>query len=98
MKTKDKNLYKDSSDRYFRTNQFNIAAFLFAKGFELAGIDKTTNPRRAEFIFANSLELELAVHEFNFAKDSSPEILVNARTLFSSIKQLKNILYQDLRS
>lgn len=98
MNTEDKNLNKYDSDRYYRTNQFNVAAFLFAKGFEIAGVDKTINPRRADFIFPNSVELEIAVHEFNFAKDSSPEILVNARTLFSAIKQLKNILYQDVLS
>lgn len=94
----NKNINKPSDDRYFRTNQFNVAAFLFAKGFEIAGVDKTTNPKRAEFIFPNSVELEIAVHEFNFAKDSSSEILINARTLFSAIKQLKNILYQDVLS
>jgi hypothetical protein len=94
----DKNIYKTSDDRYFRTNNFNTAAFLFSKGFELAGVDKTANPKRAEFVFPNSVELEIAVHEFNFAKDSSPEILINARLLFSAIKQLKNILYQDVRS
>jgi len=98
MNTKDKNLNKHDSDRYYRTNQFNVAAFLFAKGFEIAGVDKTINPKRADFIFPNSVELEIAVHEFNFAKDSSLEILVNARTLFSAIKQLKNILYQDVLS
>lgn len=98
MNVKDKNLNKYDSDRYYRTNQFNVAAFLFAKGFEIAGVDKTTNPRRADFIFPNSVELDIAVHEFNFAKDSSSEILINARTLFSAIKQLKNILYQDVLS
>lgn len=94
----NKNTNKPSDDRYFRTNNFNTAAFLFAKGFELAGVDKTKNPKRADFIFPNSVELDIAVHEFNFAKDSSPEILINARTLFSAIKQLKNILYQDVLS
>ncbi len=94
----NKNIDKPSDDRYFRTNNLNTAAFLFAKGFEIAGVDKTTNPRRAEFIFPNSVELDSMVHEFNFAKDSSSEILVNARTLFSAIKQLKNILYQNVLS
>lgn len=92
------NKNQPSDDRYFRTNSFNLAAFLFAKGFEIAGVDKTTNPRRAEFVFVNSIELETLAHEFNFAIDASSEILVNARTLFSAIKQLKTILYQDVRS
>lgn len=92
------NKNKFSDDRYYRTNNFNTAAFLFAKGFEIAGVDKTTNPKRAEFIFPNSPELEIVAHEFNFATDLSPEILINARTLFSAIKQLKNILYQNVLS
>lgn len=92
------NKNQPSDDRYYHTNSLNLAAFLYAKGFELVGIDKITNPRRAEFIFANSLELEITAHEFNFAKDTSTEILISARTLFSAIKQLKTILHQDVRS
>ncbi len=89
------NKNKNNRNEYFRTADFNLAAFLFAKQFELAGIDKTTNPKRAEFLFPNSAGVELAVHELHFANDSSPEILINARVLFAAIKQLKSILYQN---
>lgn len=93
---KNPNQYID--DRYFRTQNFNTAVFLFAKGFELCNVDKTLNAKRAEFVFPNSLELEIAVHTLNFAKDNDSEILLSARTLFTAIKQLKNILYQDILS
>lgn len=92
----DKNINRPSDDRYFRTNSFNIAAFLFAKGFELAGIDKTVNPKRAEFIFANSIELQTALDEFQFSKENDPAILIDPRTLFDAIKRLKTILYQNI--
>ena len=82
-------------DRYFRTTSFNIAAFLFTKGFELANIDKLENPHKAHFVFPNSPELTMAVHVFNFAKEDSPELKVSARLLFTAIKQIKTALYQD---
>jgi len=90
---KDKN---NSDDRYFRTQNFYSACFLLARGFELVNIDKTVDPKRAYFVFCNSPELELQLHLFNFAKDNSSELLINARTIFTAIKQLKNALYQNI--
>lgn len=85
-----------SDNRYFRTTNLYTACWLYAKGFELANIDKTADPKRAQFVFPNSPELEAAVHIFLYSLDSSPELLINARKLFTSMKQLKNGLYQDI--
>lgn len=85
-------------DRYFRTQNFYAACYLFSKGFELANIDKTNDPKRACFVFRNSPELEIELHLFNFAKDNSPELLINVRTIFSAMKQLKSALYQNIFS
>lgn len=89
------NKNKPSDDRYFRTNSLNTASFLFAKGFELANVDKTQNPKRAEFVFVNSAELQLHLELFQTANRTEPEVLVDARILFNAIKQIKTILYQE---
>ena len=82
-------------ERYYRTSSLATASFLFAKGFELANIDKTENPKRALFVFPNSPELDIQQHIFNYSSDDSPDLLISARTLFTAIKQLKNALYQE---
>ena len=84
-----------NDERYFRTQNFFASAFLFAKGYELVNIDKTLDPKKADFVFKNSPELEIDLHIYNFAPENSKELLINARTLFSAIKQLKSALYQD---
>lgn len=90
----NKNSDKPSDDRYFQTTTFNTAAYLYAKGYQLAGIDKTPDSKRSEFVFVNSVDLKTDVETFLLAKENEPDLLINARTLFSAIKQLKNILYQ----
>lgn len=88
-----KNSYQD--DRYFKTSSFYTACWLLAKDCELANVDKLTDSKKAHFVFVNSPELETLLHIYNFAKEDSAELLVSVRTFITSIKQLKNALYQD---
>lgn len=83
------------SDRYFRITGFYPAAFLFSKGMELVNIDKTTNPKRARFVFRNPERCEELLHLFDFAQEDSQETVVDARKLVSAIKTLKEKLYQN---
>ncbi len=87
------NAYKD--DRYFRTSSFYTACFLFAKDQVLVNIDKVTDPRRAQFVFLDSPERESLLQEFNFGKEDSPSVLIDARKFVTAIKQLKDKLYQE---
>lgn len=80
-------------DKYFRTNNFYLASFLFAKGLELVSLDRT-DPKKCEFVFVDTPLRELLVGVFNFGKQSDPEIMVDARTLILAIKTLKDKLYQ----
>lgn len=82
-------------DRYFRTSGFYTAAFLYAKGMELANVDRVSNPKRASFVFVDTPEREGFLDSFNFAKDDAPEVMVDARKLIMAIRTLKEKLYQD---
>ena len=82
------------NDKYYKTNNFHLAAFLFAKGLELVNIDRT-DPRKCLFVFANHPELELLLRVFNFAGNDDPAVMVDARKLIYAIKKLKDGLYES---
>lgn len=87
------NTYKD--DRYFRSNSLYTSAFLLSKDQILVDVDKVTDPRKAQFIFLDSPERESLLQNFNFGKENSPEVQVDARKLIQAIKTLKDKLYQE---
>lgn len=84
-----------ADDRYFRTSSFYVAAFLFARDQTLVNIDKTIDPKRAQFVFLDSPELELLLQNFNYAQEGSAETMVDARKFVTAIKMLKDKLYQE---
>lgn len=85
-------MHKDT-DKYFRTANFYLAAFLFAKGLELVNIDKA-DPKRCVFVFADTPERGALVELFNFAKEDCAEVMVDARKLIYATKTLKDKIYQ----
>lgn len=87
-----KNINEDT--RYFRTNNFYIAAFLFAKGLELVNIDRT-EPKRCQFVFLDISEREAFMQSYNFAKEDSLDASIDARKFVMAIKMLKDKLYQQ---
>ena len=89
------NSYKDQDTRYFRTNSFYTATYLFVKGLTLVNIDKVTDSKRAYFVFLDTPERELLIKNFSFAGDDSPEVMVDARRFVIAIKTLKDKLYQE---
>jgi len=84
----------NQDDRYFRISSFYTAAFLYVRGLELVSIDRV-NSKRSEFVFKDSPDREILVRNFNFAKEESPEVLVDARKFVMAIKMLKDKLYQE---
>ncbi len=85
----------NDTNRYFKTSNYNLATFLFAKGIELANIDKLTNSKRADFVFVDSPYLEELVHEFDFAQENKEVVMVDARKIIYASKTLKEKLYQN---
>lgn len=86
---------EDQDTRYFRLTSFYTACFLFAKGLELVNIEEDPkSSKRSQFVFKDSPERELLIHNFNFAKEDSPEISIDPRKFVMAIKLLKDKLYQ----
>jgi hypothetical protein len=81
-------------DRYYRTSNFKIARFLYAKGFVLTNIDKITNSKKAIFVFVESPEIGELLEIFNFGEENAPEVMVDARKLIRAEEELKDKLYQ----
>ena len=77
----------------FNTSNFYLASFLYVKGIELVGIDRT-DPRRSQFVFNDTPERENIVQAFNFAGEDAEQVRVDARKMITAIKQLKDKLYQ----
>lgn len=83
------------NEKYYKTTSFYLASFLFASGCELVNIDKTTNPRRSSFVFANRPELQDHIQQYNYSPEGASEVQVDARKFVVAIKTLKEKLYQD---
>ena len=82
-------------NRYFRTTNYNLASFLFAKGIELANIDRLDNQKRATFVFVENPQIEELVHAFDYAKENEEIVMVDARKIIHASKMLKEKLYQN---
>lgn len=88
--------YKTQDSRYFKLTSFYAACFLFAKGLELVNIEEDpSNPKRSQFVFKDTPEREILIHNFNFAKEDTPEVMIDPRKFVIAIKTLKNGLYQE---
>ena len=80
-------------NKYFRTQNFYLASFLFAKGMELAGIDRA-DPKKCIFVFSDTPLRELLVGVFNFGKENDPEAMIDSRKIILAVRTLKDRLYQ----
>jgi len=81
------------NNKYFSTNNFYLASFLFSKGLELVNIDRT-DPRKCEFVFLDTSIREYLVEVFNFGKENEQELMVDFRKAVLAIRTLKDKLYQ----
>ena len=86
---------KINNERYYRTQNFNLASFLFTKGIELANIDRFDNQKRQTFVFVENMQIEELAHEFDYAKENDEIVMVDARKLIHATKKLKEKLYQN---
>lgn len=81
-------------ERYFRISSFYPAAFLLAKGAELVNVDKISDTKRANFVFAEPMFCEELLHAFNYGKENDEMVMVDARKMAVATKTLKEKLYQ----
>lgn len=82
-------------DKYFRTNNFYLAAFLFTQGMVLANIDRITDKSKAAFVFVDEPRREELTRYFNYSEEGDKATMVDARKLIYSIRALKDKLYQN---
>jgi hypothetical protein len=76
-----------ATDKYWRTSDFYLAAYLFAKGAVITGV--RADDGRAAFAFLNSPEMDEWYDEFRFGKP-----LIDARILIWSISILRKKKYE----
>ena len=84
-----------NKEKYYRTQNFNLACFIFTKGIELANIDRLDNQKRQTFVFVENPQIEELIHEFDYAKENDEIVMVDARKLIYATKQLKDKLYSN---
>lgn len=80
---------KMQDDKFFKTTDIGLAAFLLTEGIELSGINKDSN-NRGTFLFPNTQECLGLVEIF-----SQLEARVEPTKFQASLKQLKHLLYLD---
>ena len=80
-----------NENEQFRTSDINLASFLSAKGFQLFKIEN--HSKRKIFVFDNNLQLKHLTEVFYFAQENDAELMVDARKLFRSLKELKTKIY-----
>lgn len=74
--------------KIYQTNNFYLSSILLAKGIKLVNIDRN-NPRQCQFVFEDSPQRQKLVEDFLIGK----EILIDAKVLIGTIKDLKDKLY-----
>ena len=75
----------------FATSEYYLTVTLLALGEELLSIEKTSDSRRATFIFKASPTLDKNIEQFRNGK-----ILIEPQALFMQHKMLKSRLYSGL--
>lgn len=78
-----------TENKYFRSSDFYLCCYLFARNAVIVGLDKT-NPKRAVFSFETSLDLEQWVADYWQNK-----AVVNPAVFVYAIKELKQQLHSD---
>ena len=76
-------------DRYFRTPNLYLAAYLFSKDLWLVNIDRTDR-KNCLFVFKNTPEREELVLNYRYGKEAP----VDARKYAYAVRKLKAKLYE----
>lgn len=78
----------------WRTDNLYLSAFLVTKGLILLKIEKLSGTKSV-FVFYDSPNRDVWLNQYHYSPDESQDCLVDARKFVSSIKFLKERLYQD---
>lgn len=70
-------------------SDLGLATLILTLGGELLGLEKRSDEKRVDFVFANTKEVEKTIEDFWQDKNVSVPI----QTLFNNFRLLKNRLY-----
>ncbi|MBI2550893.1 hypothetical protein HYV73_00925 [Candidatus Uhrbacteria bacterium] len=76
-----------ATEDHYSTYDLGQSAALVSLGFQIVAFDKS-NPRKIQFVFQRSAELDKAVEAY-----WDDQLQVRARSMFDSVKMLKNRIY-----
>ncbi len=79
------------SNKYFRTQKFNLSAFLYTKDQVIVGVN-TIAPKLKEFAFLNSVELDELIEVYKFGDKNDPRLLVPIRTYEQARDELLDMI------
>jgi len=80
-----------NSDRYFRTQKFNLSVFLYTKDQVIVGVNPIA-PRTKEFAFLESEELEELIDIYRFGDKDNPLLLIPVRKYEQARNELLDML------
>ncbi len=79
---------KRDIDRYYRSTSLSIAVFLFAKGEQIAGVNKTENSKEKEFVFIRTDKLDELVNVYKFGDKNDPDLSVEVHLYEQARREL----------
>ena len=79
---------RKDQDRYVCITALNIAAFLFAKGEQIAGVNPTDIKGQKEFVFIRTDRLDELAEIYKFGDNNDSELLVSIRLIEQARRQL----------
>lgn len=82
---------KKDNDKYFRTTSLNIAIFLLANEYKIAGIN-AVNGSQKEFAFINPPSLEELVEVYKFGAKNDERLLVGIHEVEQARRELMDRL------
>jgi len=89
------NMRIQKENKLYRSSSFYAVAFLILHGLELVGVESSPDSHRSVFVLKDSPDRQKLLQVFNFAEESSPDLLVDFRRVISVVKNLKEKLYQE---
>lgn len=78
---------KKDTEKYYRTSGLNIAVFLYANNYQIAGIN-AVNGSQKEFVFINSPSLEELVEIYKFGSKNDERLLVGIHEVEQARREL----------
>lgn len=83
-----------NTNEIFKTNDINLTTFLCVKGLKVDAIEN--HSARKTFIFQTTPQLIELVELFNFAEKDNSKVLVDAREILKTFREVKTKLFTIL--